>query len=752
MTAPERGSLRLIYARRTVPPLVLAAGLAAMAYVFDTHDPISAWLVWRYVVVWGLVLLWLAACASLGFALLRLLGATRLPMREVLVFSLAGGVLAWALLTVLVGLVGLISPWTAVLMLVGGLGAGAVPLGRYLRRARRRVLRLRPAHLSLWSRLAIVYGLACLAGLYLNLLTPANIAYDARWYHLPIAEHYATGGRIGAFPEGWFLGALPHLASWLYTWAFTSPGDLFHRLALVMHIELVLFIATALALPVLVDRLLPRPRVAGAWAALFLFPGVMLYDSSLSGGADHVLAFWAAPLFLALLRFWRRPDTLSAVILGAMLGGAALTKYQAVYLVAVPAVAVLIRGARHPRAFLAVAATGLIVTAPHWLLNLVWHGNPIYPYLGGRPFDPGVELNMADPGFAPEGTLAERIIQTLKGVASFGFAAHDWSTFHGTRPVFGSLFLPALAVLPFTRVRRRALGLALATLAGVAIWFWTYHQDRYLQALAPWCAAFVLAVLVSLWREQALAKPVVAAVVGLQVISCADIFFLPTHSMMGTAPIHKTVDLLSAGHRKAFSERDQTFSWGLDEVPKLLPRDAKVLVHEEHIHTGLGRPSVHDTWGKQGGLVYARLGTPRAIARRLRAYGVTHVLWKAAPNNWGRFVDDVAFHGFAQRLAPQVIPNGMRLAPLPAEESLPDALRIAVLGCTNELLEIQQLEAELPRLQQAACAAPSAEAPDLTGVALVLLDVRRHPAPPSAVVASFNLLFGRDGFQVWARR
>ncbi len=66
-----------------------------------------------------------------------------------------------------------------------------------------------------------MFGTLALAVVYLSIMVPENAAFDARSYHLPIAEHYATWGRIGRFPEGWFAGALPHLASWLYTWPFT---------------------------------------------------------------------------------------------------------------------------------------------------------------------------------------------------------------------------------------------------------------------------------------------------------------------------------------------------------------------------------------------------------------------------------------------------------------------------------------------------------------------------------------------------
>ena len=55
----------------------------------------------------------------------------------------------------------------------------------------------------------------------------------------------------------------------------------------------------------------------------FLFPGLFLYDSSLGLGADHVLAFWAVPLALAVRRLLHRPTSAGrAMLVGLMMAGA----------------------------------------------------------------------------------------------------------------------------------------------------------------------------------------------------------------------------------------------------------------------------------------------------------------------------------------------------------------------------------------------------------------------------------------------
>src|SRR5262249_28237605 len=140
------------------------------------------------------------------------------------------------------------------------------------------------------------WGVVCLAMIYLTIMTPENASFDARWYHLPMAEHYASLGAIRRFPEGWYPGAYPQLPSLLYTWAFSLPETaLFDRVELAAHLEYTLFLATLAGVPIVVRCLVPHARASGAWTALFLFPSVFVYDSSLTAAGDHVLAFWAIP-------------------------------------------------------------------------------------------------------------------------------------------------------------------------------------------------------------------------------------------------------------------------------------------------------------------------------------------------------------------------------------------------------------------------------------------------------------------------
>jgi hypothetical protein len=120
--------------------------------------------------------------------------------------------------------------------------------------------------------------------------------------------------------------------------------------------------------------------------------------------------------------------------------------------------------------------------------------------------------------------------------------------------------------------------------------------------------------------------------------------------MNNTSPIKLVADLLSA-HYRGDGKRFATYSPWTD-IGEDLPRGAKVLVHQSHVHLGLEAMSVSDWGGWQGGLSYARLGNPRAVYERLQSYGVTHVVWLARnepwrPNESDSLAGDLVFFQFA---------------------------------------------------------------------------------------------------------
>lgn len=702
--------------------VALVAGLCAAALVFlwqvHGHYPIHKWLFWRYAGAWAGAGLFALACLSSGFALLaRLLPKASLRPGERLCLSFAVGVVLFYTASFVAGLFHLFGGVFFFALPALLVASGARPLYRFARRLARRLRAARararppPALTFLWVGL----GAVALCLVYLPILNPENAAFDSRWQHLGIAEHYAVARGIERFPEGWFVGTSPHLSAVLYTWAFTLPGSmLFDRVVLAAHVEWVCFLSTLPGIVVLVRRLCPGARGRGVWVLRFAFPGLFMYDSSLVIGADHVAALFAAPLFLALLRAWRALEPRFSVLLAVLISGVLVTKHTATFLLVTgPVLAVALRALTLAAASLRtrrfdwarglglLVLTGLVVTASFWLKNWLWYDNPVYPIaervFGGQPWTADAtqrfELGFLEgQHWAPPRSWAG-VGETLKALVTFSFVPNDWPQFHGKVPVFGSLFTLSLVALPFVRPTRRLLGLFALAHVGLFAWYWTHHQDRYLQAIAPWLAAAAGAVLMAAWRAHLATRLAASALVALQVVWGGDVPALGGH-VFTDQPLKASITLLRTGYDREYDKRLRPFG-SFYEAGATLQRTDKVLIHDSRPRVGLRTRAVSDAPNNQGGISYGLAGSPRDVFELLSRLGVTHLMWE---NGHSKGADSVAgelsFWYFARRVAvePKTF-GGHTLAKMPP--AAPAAAwpgRVLYFGCaTAGLYELADL-------------------------------------------------------------
>jgi len=685
--------------RRAAPAVALIAGTVLFLRVLHGHYPIQHWLLWRYAGYWILALVWAAGCLSSGHFVVRRLLRIRLPARTHFTVAFPAGVLAASLITFGAGLAGALG--TAFFVALPGVLLAATGRDAY-RLARRFVSRARacrrpPAPPLL--RLVLGFGLVALVVVYLPILTPQNVQHDAHWKHLVLAEQWSVAGRIPRSPEGWQTATQPNLAALVYVWAFLLPaGRLFDRIELAAHMEFVLFLFTILAIGPLLRRLVPRARAEHAWVARFLFPGIFVYDSNLSLGADHVAALFAIPIWLTLLELGRAPRVGAAVLLGALVSGAALVKITAALLLAsAPLVALIVAPIVRPgrrrewlRALGAFAATSLLLTAPYWFKNWIWYGDPLYPELH-RHFDPSPWVagssDLFEFGYKrfqlwqPRRTL-DGALETLSALVSFSFVAHDWPEFHGAVPVFGSLFTLLIPAILFLRAGRHLWSLIAAVHGSLLIWYVMHHQERYLQTVVPWMAACTAAMITLVWRTGRLARVAVGVLLTVQVAWAAHALFIPSHAM--TSSLYASVfELFSAGHREEYDSRFAVSE--MEQVGGQLPQNARVLVHEQQKRLGLAVVSVTDFPGEQFLLSWAELHSPAEARRKLAGLGITHVLWQhEASLGWDSVAGDISFFSFAlrHRRAAESI-GTLRLAQLPdtaPERSILEE-HVAVLSC-----------------------------------------------------------------------
>jgi hypothetical protein len=605
----------------------------------DRFEPIRTWLA----IPLGVILAWQVVVnlgwAGVGLVVTRRLLPVGLPPIERLCISAAVGVTGFAFGLYLLGALHLFKPAFAAGLALAFLAAGLPSLLRWWRQAAASdPFGELPKR---WLGTAVaVFGIFGIGMAYLGVLTPDAINYDSRWMHLSSAQDYAREGRLVAFPGDW-QRMYPHLGSILHTWDFLVPGlsEPLTRWMMALHTEFSLFLWTLVGVGCAVRWLAAEKRVRGAWAAFFLFPGIFVYDGNMGGSQDHVAASFAMPLFMLSVRLTAQRSDAAFALWGIVGAGALLSKFQSLYFIGPMTVVLVWQMVRAGESFrlacrriLRVAgiilATVVVVTAPHFGKNIVFSGNPFYPlaqdwFTGSRPTVPDAPLLvrylLTDWNCRPSGDAWNRFVQALGLTFSFAFKPHY--AFMGNLPTFGFLFTLTLPMLLFVTGARRLWVGAMVSLMALFCWASTYLVDRNLQIILPLLVATTAAVLVRAWAVGRFARLGVIALVALQIIWGGDLWF--AGSDRTTSSISLIRSTLDGRARSRFAGMSADY-FALDRV---LPKDAVVLVHHWHPQLGINRRTYLDWAGFQGLVDYRGFKNVRDFYDRLRALGVTHVVY-----------------------------------------------------------------------------------------------------------------------------
>jgi hypothetical protein len=452
---------------------------------------------------------WLAWIAlGVGAQLLSLISKRHGLDATAVLYSLGLGFGALGLLILLLGLIGLLQ--SAVFTVI------SVALTLLTTRAGLRLVRHnfppRP------SRVVTLYLIPAL-GLALTVALTPPTSWDGLFYHLTGPKLYLQAGGIQPGIDIPHLN-FPSLFEMLFTMAMGLRGAVSAKL---LHYLFNLMLA-GLVYQIARDHL----KVKNGWSAvLFLYATPMVL--ALSGWAynDLALAFYQVGAVLAILE-WRRERQSSMLVLSGIFCGLAMGLKYTSFVAPLFLIGVVIwdrrshlaNGIRHLSQLVLPAA---LVAAPWYVKNLLFTGNPFYPFLfGGRFWDSfrSVAYSGADTGlgFDPIGLIRLPHDLTL----GLGDASQDGPT--------GPLFLAFLPLLLFFALRRKriipaSMGILL-TFGLVQYLFWTMGvifsaglwQSRLLLpalvALAP-AMAWILDHLAHLDHPQFSLRRFVQLVVGL---------------------------------------------------------------------------------------------------------------------------------------------------------------------------------------------------------------------------------------------
>jgi hypothetical protein len=672
--------------------LLCLCGTAYYASVLNRVYPIRFWLFWQLAVIWAYQALLTAACLGTGLVVVaRVLKLADLRALEELVTAMAVGVVAFTLAMYAAGALGWYNRVFAISLPAVMTAFGARELVARVRAARAALEERRPSQPWVW--IVTAFGTLGVGLVYLQLLSPDALNYDATWYHVASAQDYAREGRIVRYLAQYAPNA-PQLATLLHTWGFILPGlrEPPLRWMMALHNEFNLFLWTLAGISAAVRWLADDDRLRGGWAALFLYPFIFVYDHNMGGAADHVLAFFAVPLLLTGRRVWQTWSPAWAALLGILAGGAVLTKYQAMYLL-VPLAAllasrwILLLVARKLGRALPVArdfeqirrsllwapflALGLmvVVSAPHFLKNYIFYRNPVYPFMQrvftrSTPAVPDawlyVDYIFKDLVYVPRGTALEKWKHTALLFYNFSFEPHY--SFTNGYPGFGSLFTLLLPAVFLVRTRRRLAFASLMASGGILMWAATFNVDRNLQIMVPLFASVTGALIVQLWRLGAIARLGLVPLVGLALAWSGDAPFYSGDERMKSA-----ISLICSGYEGRAAERFDGYRKQYRDMNDALPEKARVLLHMSHSNLGIDREVLIDWIGFQGLISYAALRTPRELYDYLRANGITHLLYEPGQRAANSRQDEVLWNAFVTRHAREVGKfGGYRLLAMPS--------------------------------------------------------------------------------------
>jgi hypothetical protein len=614
--------------------LVLVWLFAVVAFYYVAHKPFTSShlrAIGQALAGLGGALLVVALGTGIGVRLLRGLTVAR---ADRLILAAAVGLGALSLVGLGLGAVGLLRPWVLWSLTVIGLLVASGPLWRALTAAWADFA-WKPQGRFEWF-LAVYCGIV-LALALLRALAPPT-AWDGLVYHLTGPKLYLETGRVAHPLDLPYLG-FPQLMELLFTWGMGLAGE---RAAAPIH--WFYSVLSVFALVVIGRRWLSG--AAGWLAAAVLLSAHTIVALAGYPYVDLALLLYATLAFWALGHFlWSGPQTQQWLLLGGLLAGLALSaKYTALALPPALGLALLVSRDQNWRSairdVLLLGIVVLLVWSPWLFKNLVFTGNPTYPFFfDGVYWDsyraewydrPGTGLFYTEPWrllVAPW----DATVWSIEGAALEGFPSYG--------ATIGPLLLALLPCLLLVWQRlplaqRRWLRAALV-FCGVLYGFWLWGVARsalLIQTRLLFPAFGLLALIAGVVVEGLNRLPqrpvnlgwmVRAVVIGVLVLSLVSAFL----SVVQQRPL--SVLLGFEAEEDYLSRRLGWYRVAVNTINRELPSDAVVLFLWEprsyHCEGTCLPDALLDRWLHATQYLYG--SDVAKIAGAWRAEGVTHVLF-----------------------------------------------------------------------------------------------------------------------------
>ncbi len=310
----------------------------------------------------------------------------------------------------------------------------------------------------------ILVGLIFLSQLLVS-LAPAT-RYDALNYHLTLPKTYLLQEKISDVP--WLvMSGMPQVSEMIYTFLMALGGE---SSVLVFNV----FIGALITLG-LVGFLRKRVGQESAWVAAASLFGGYTFASALSWGyVDLMSAFFGLGVVL-LLDDYRRSDQLKSIFLAGIFSGLAFgCKYPAGVIFFAGLVALIFYGIQKKNKnwlnAIGLFCSGAALLAAPWLIkNLIFTGNPIYPFFFASGSMNQMRLDVYQ-GMQAYGNLLDLFFLPIRATIMGVDGTHGYSV--STGPLL--LGLGMLAFLSWEEKEEQQkisiVNAGLITLVGLLVW------------------------------------------------------------------------------------------------------------------------------------------------------------------------------------------------------------------------------------------------------------------------------------------
>ena len=580
---------------------------------------------------------------SVGHSLTKRTSLQFVNSAEQLTFSFFLGTGVIGLLVLFMGLMGLLSGWPMLALLL----LAIMLTKRDIPQVWQRLVRATQTAFSQETKIVSLLFVGFIGFIILRTLAPPHVA-DELIYHLPVPRQFVQEGRISPVYDN-SLGNVPFLLHMIYALFLLAGSDVAAKL-----FSLFLAIATAVLLYAFCSRFITR-RV-GVVAIFAFFASGMIVELAVTTRIDVSLAGVLFACTYAMINYLTTRSRawlwLSAVFAGFSLG----IKHTAALWIFLVGILYLVETIRNRENFLKVLQSGVLYTllalavaAPWYIKNAVWFHNPIYPFVTGEvaEFGPnGVRYFNADDErkldahFEATRKAIPNIVaeqeQQLKRAANERIERHPmrlWEFFFNPNAYlmaephqFPNYLFLIIPLVVFLRPGKWIWWLLILGLAFVFSVTFTSWIARYLVPAYPALtivAAYTLTTLSGrLESRLAIAKLIPACIVILLLVAVI------TMCVVSVRYFHSFQYVNGSVSRHDFLTRI-SFYRPLEFINQELPATARVMMIGAQMNYGLKRPYYSDeSWfATKWRRLLVQNDSLDAVNEQLKQQGFTHIVY-----------------------------------------------------------------------------------------------------------------------------